>query len=142
MIELHYTDIEPGWKLEQEADVLLWLNQIAERHKRGIELINYIFCSDEYVLYLNQKHLQHDYFTDILTFDYTDAPDLPLVVDIYISLERVQENARELKVNEVDEMHRVMVHGLLHCIGFNDHSDEEEQEMRKQEELALALRMF
>jgi probable rRNA maturation factor len=146
MITYHYKYADAvlqGWKLPNEEDVSLWLMETAERHDRAIGQFNFLFSDDEFVLYLNQKYLKHDYYTDILTFDLTDPGESSLLTaEIYISVERVQENAKEFKANFVDELHRVMVHGLLHCIGFRDETDHEEYEMRHEEDKALALRMF
>lgn len=114
-----------------------WLESIAQREGFSIGEINYIFCSDEYVLALNRTHLDHDYYTDILTFPYQKNP---ILSDIYISIDRVEDNAKQLKVSFEKELHRVIVHGLLHLIGYDDHSPEDIKAMRDAEE--QTLRMF
>lgn len=126
-----------------ESDSLKqWIGYIANRHGFGIRQLDFIFCSDSYLLNLNKRYLSHDEFTDILTFPYHDADTKELIGDIYISVERVQDNAKLLNVNFVDELHRVMIHGLLHMVGFDDKDVDARLVMRKQENLALSLRMF
>lgn len=140
MIEFAYHDIT--WRFHLEAETAEWLLSIAQSNGRQVLSLNYIFASDDYVLYLNKKYLEHDTYTDILTFDYSEAPEQPISGDIFISIERIEENAQEYKVPFVDELHRVMVHGLLHILGWDDQSDDDRTEMRRQEDIALKLRMF
>jgi rRNA maturation RNase YbeY len=140
MIQFHYEAIE--WRLDHESEVSAWLELTARHHGFAILEINYIFADDEYVLYLNQKYLQHDTYTDILTFDYSVPGSKQLVADIYISVPRVVENAATYVSAQVDEFHRVMVHGLLHLVGYLDSTDGESAVMRQQEDFALSLRMF
>ncbi|MEL6847356.1 MAG: rRNA maturation RNase YbeY, partial [Bacteroidota bacterium] len=104
--------------------------------------INYIFCSDPYLLALNRTHLDHDYFTDILTFPYHEPGAIALAADIYISIDRVGENADSFHTGFDNELHRVMIHGLLHLMGYDDHDEAERQAMRQAEEKALAQRAF
>ena len=119
-----------------------WIAWIVRQNKRSIEAINFIFSSDAYVLSLNQQHLDHNYYTDILTFSFSPPTTLQLMADIYISVERVQDNARKFNTTFEDELHRVMIHGVLHLLGYEDHTPEEQQFMREQERLALSLRKF
>lgn len=98
--------------------------------------IQYIFCTDAYLIQLNRKYLQHDTYTDILTFSLA-LPKEPVVAEIYISIERVQENAASLSIPAEEELHRVMIHGLLHLCGFNDGTDAEKKEMRRKENFYL-----
>jgi rRNA maturation RNase YbeY len=100
--------------------------------------VSYIFCSDEYLLKLNQKYLNHDTYTDILTFTLSGT-SLPIVSEIYISIERVKENARELGLNFIDELHRVMIHGILHLCGYSDHTPRLKTEIHKREDYYLSL---
>lgn len=93
--------------------------------------INVIFCSDDYLLEMNKQYLQHDYFTDIITFDYTD--DKVISGDLFISLDRIKENADEFADDYVQEIYRVVIHGVLHLCGYKDHSAEEKEEMRSKE---------
>lgn len=101
--------------------------------------VGYIFCSDEYLKEMNKEHLDHDYYTDIITFNYND--NLSLNAEMFISYDRVVENANDFgNGNIVDELHRVVVHGLLHCIGYNDKSEGDKLEMTKQEDICLEMR--
>ena len=100
--------------------------------------ISIIFCSDPYILDINQRYLQHDYFTDIITFDYCEGKVLS--GDLFISIDTVRENAAEYGASFEEELNRVMVHGLLHLIGYDDHTPEEQKEMRSKEDYYLSIR--
>lgn len=129
MIEYHYlTDFQ----LKDEARYTRWIQEVLKSENVDNQRINYIFCSDLYLLELNQKYLQHDTLTDILTFDYT--VDTIITGDVYISIERIRENAKTYETTLELELLRVMSHGLLHLIGFGDNSDDEIHIMRKKEE--------
>jgi rRNA maturation RNase YbeY len=115
-----------------------WFRLVAESEIRRIGDISIIFCSDNYILDVNQKYLQHDYFTDIITFDYCEGDKLS--GDLFISVDTVRENSIEYGSDFIEELNRVMVHGLLHLIGYDDHSDEDVAEMRTKENYYLSLR--
>ena len=115
-----------------------WLADIAKEEGRSIELINYIFCDDEYLHKINLEFLSHDNYTDIITFDY--GLGKTLVSDIFVSVERVQENANEFKTSFDDELDRVLAHGLLHLCGYKDKSPEDQALMREKENYYLSLR--
>lgn len=119
------------FQLENEKQYTEWLKRVcmSERHTFG-ELA-FIFCSDDDLLSLNQKYLGHDYYTDVITFDYVSGRMVS--GDIYISVERVFENAKDFGVSKEDEMKRVMVHGLLHLLGYADRTEAEKAEMRQKE---------
>ncbi len=127
--------------LPSENVVKQWLLQIISEHKKDIEEINIIFCSDRRLLFLNEKHLNHSYLTDILTFPYHHS-SFPLIADIFISIERVRENALLYGCSFSDELHRVMIHGILHLLGYNDETEEEKSMMRMIENDALKKRLF
>jgi len=110
-----------------------------KKEKALLTEINYIFCSDEHLLSLNQKFLNHNTLTDIITFNNSTQKGV-LEADIYISVPRVQENAQKFKVKFQDEMNRVMIHGILHLLGFKDKKTSEKALMRKKEEACLSLR--
>ena len=114
-----------------------WLKMVAGSEIRTIGDVNIIFCSDNYILDVNMRYLQHDYFTDIITFDYCEGKTLS--GDLFISVDSVRENALEYGVEFDEELHRVMVHGLLHLIGYDDLSDEERVKMRSKEEECLEI---
>lgn len=114
-----------------------WLAEVIRRRGKSVGNINYLFCDDEYLLGVNRQYLDHDTYTDIITFDYV-AGGL-ISGDILISIDRVGENATKFGVPFEHELHRVVVHGVLHLLGQGDKSDDEAREMRRQEEEALAL---
>lgn len=101
--------------------------------------LNYIFCTDPYLHNINRRFLKHDTYTDIITFDNSTVQDF-IEADIYISLDRVRENARKFNVTFDEELHRVMVHGLLHLAGYGDKSPSEKVLMKKKEDAYLSLR--
>ena len=100
--------------------------------------VSIIFCSDNYILDVNMKYLQHDFFTDIITFDYCEGKTLS--GDLFISIDTVRENAREYGVEFEEELHRVIVHGLLHLIGYDDQTPEQQKEIHSKEDYYLSLR--
>ena len=115
-----------------------WLHDIAKSHNYQITEVNYIFCSDNYLLEVNREYLDHDYYTDIITFDNSDEEN-KIESDIFISIDRVNENADELNIPRGTELLRVMSHGLLHLCGFKDKSEQEAKQMTEQEEKCLDL---
>lgn len=115
-----------------------WLRMVAESEIRKIGDINIIFCSDNYILDVNMKYLQHDYFTDIITFDYCEGKYLN--GDLFISIDSVRENSEFYGTEFKDELNRVIVHGVLHLIGFDDHCDEDIAMMRSKENYYLDIR--
>ncbi len=125
------------FELEEPLKVKKWLSEVIVRRGKSVGNVNYLFCDDEYLLEANQRYLNHDTYTDIITFDYV-AGGL-ISGDIMISVERVGENATQMGVPFEQELHRVIVHGVLHLLGQGDKSPEEACEMRRQEEDALRL---
>ena len=121
------------YKLTQKQATRQWLKQQAEREGYAVGELNYIFCSDEYVLQVNRDYLQHDYYTDIITFDQSEEEG-KLEGDIFISVERVADNARHLNIPTEQEMRRVLAHGLLHLCGYGDKTKDEQDQMRTKEE--------
>ena len=115
-----------------------WLKFVAESESKRLGDVAVIFCSDNYILDVNIKYLQHDYYTDIITFDYCEGKTLS--GDLFISIDSVRENAHEYGAEFDDELHRVMVHGLLHLIGYDDHTPEEEKTIHEKEDYYLKLR--
>ena len=115
-----------------------WLKLVAESEIKKLGNINIIFCSDNYILDVNVKFLGHDYFTDIITFDYCEKNILS--GDLFISIDTVRDNAEFYKTEFKDELNRVIVHGLLHLIGYDDHTPEEQKIMREKENYYLELR--
>lgn len=115
-----------------------WLRMVAESEIRRIGDISIIFCSDNYILDINRKYLGHDYFTDIITFDYCSGNMLS--GDLFISVDSVKENSVEYGTEFEDELNRVIVHGILHLIGYDDHTEEDVKVMREKENYYLDLR--
>ena len=115
-----------------------WLKMVAGSEIRKIGDINVIFCSDNYILDVNVKYLQHDYFTDIITFDYCEGNVLS--GDLFISVDSVRENSIEFGTDFEEELHRVIVHGVLHLIGYDDHTEEDKKVMRQKENYYLQMR--
>ncbi len=115
-----------------------WLKMVAGSEIRKIGDINVIFCSDNYILDVNMKYLQHDYFTDIITFDYCEGKVLS--GDLFISVDSVRENSIEFGTDFEEELHRVIVHGVLHLIGYDDHTEEDKKLMRQKENYYLQMR--
>jgi len=138
-IFVHAEDIV--FKLTNKEKVLSWINHTISSNNKTCKQVNYIFCTDKYLLHINQHYLNHDFYTDIITFNNSDNPD-EIEGDIYISLDRIKENSTSLNVKFKDELHRVMIHGVLHLIGINDKTEAEKIEMRKIEDHYLALREF
>ncbi len=120
-----------------EVKIRRWLFLIADQYDKSIKTLNYIFSSDDYVLEINKTYLQHDYYTDIITFPYQEGEFLES--DIFISIDRIVDNASTLKIPVQDEFIRVISHGLLHLCGLKDKSEQEQKEMRKAENEAIAI---
>lgn len=139
MIEIHFEDINeiPGVTPEF---LFAWFTDVTHREAKELGDLNLIFCSDEYLLEMNREHLDHDYYTDIITFDY--SVETVVSGDLFISADRVRENADELQLAFSDELHRVCVHGLLHLCGYKDKSESDEKLMRQKEDEMLLLRTF
>jgi len=132
MISFNY---ETDFQLEQEDIVADWIQNVISDEKRKEGEINYIFCSDDYLHKLNVEFLNHDNLTDIISFD--NAVGKELHGDIFISIERVDENAKKFGVSFLNELHRVMVHGILHYCGYKDKSKYDSQVMREKENFYL-----
>ena len=122
---------ETEFKLQNEEGIVNWISDAIASEKKTLGEINYIFVSDEYLLNLNKTYLNHNTLTDIITFD-NSAGNI-LHGDIYISVERVQDNAIDFNVSFEEELHRVMIHGVLHLAGYRDKTDKEAEEMRTRE---------
>ncbi|WP_042722044.1 rRNA maturation RNase YbeY [Flavobacterium sp. B17] len=118
------------------SDYKAWLEDIILSEGKKLGEINYIFCDDEYLLKVNQDYLQHDYYTDIITFDYVKGRTIS--GEIFVSLHRISDNASTLSKNYEEELRRVLAHGVLHLSGYKDKSEEEEQLMRSKEDFYLA----
>lgn len=135
-IYFHSEDVNLPISLDEPA-IKDWLIAIAQEENQEIAGLNYIFCSDEYLLTINKDFLNHDYYTDIITFDYSE--ELVVSGDIYISIDRVTDNTNAYQVSFQEELMRVIAHGCLHLLGYKDKTDEEQNLMTKKEEASLSL---
>lgn len=131
MIQFFYENLPES----VSADYKKWLEDIILSEQKKLGEINYIFCDDEYLLKINQDYLQHDYYTDIITFDYVKGKTIS--GEIFVSLQRISDNASTLSKNYEEELRRVLAHGILHLSGYKDKSEEEEKEMRRKEDFYL-----
>ena len=138
MSVITYFTEDVSFTLSQKRKISTWLKQVFEQEGFILDSLNFIFCSDEYLLQINREYLSHDYYTDIITFCHSEDAE-PLESDIFISIERVKENSQDLNTVFINELHRVMVHGVLHLCGYNDHSDADKLRMREKENYYLSL---
>ena len=136
MISYHTEDIKFEWNGKRINN--RWLRMVVESEVKKMGDLSIIFCSDRYILDVNIRYLQHDYFTDIITFDYCEG-DL-VSGDLFISIDTVRENAAFYGTGFADELDRVMVHGVLHLLGYDDHTPEEQAEMRAKEDYYLQMK--
>lgn len=121
----------------RRRDVSAWIKKVAASHGKKVGDIAYIFCNDERILEVNREYLQHDYYTDIITFDYTEEDVIS--GDLFISLDTVLSNSEQLGVEYEQELHRVIIHGILHLCGINDKGEGEREIMEREENTALAM---
>ncbi|MFT4833718.1 MAG: putative rRNA maturation factor [Marinoscillum sp.] len=138
MSSILYFNEDVTYTLRSKRKINSWLLSVATEHGTDVECLNYIFCSDEYLLSINKQYLNHDYYTDIITFDNSSQESL-ISADIFVSIDRVQDNAKSNKDTINHELHRVMIHGLLHLLGFKDKSIDEQTIMREKEDACLSL---
>lgn len=134
MISFNY---EIDFNLENETEYSSWISIVIISESKNEGEINYIFCDDNYLLELNQEYLDHDTLTDIISFDYSIGNELH--GDVFISIERVRENAEEFNVSFLEELKRVMAHGVLHYCGYKDKNEKDEFIMRQKEEEKMAM---
>lgn len=135
MVTYFFEDTD--FKLKNKTKIKKWLKLVAESEVFSLGAVSVIFCSDNYILDINQRFLQHDYFTDIITFDYSEGEKIS--GDLFISVDSVRENSIEYGTEFEEELHRVIVHGVLHLIGYDDHTDEDIRTMRSKENYYLSL---
>lgn len=131
---------EIEFTLDNQDDLAIWITQTIDKEGFKLGELNYIFCSDEQLLEKNIEFLNHDTYTDIISFDYTMGK---LVSgDIFISIDRIKENSKTFNTSFQDELNRVMIHGVLHYCGYNDKTDDDKPLMRSKEDYYLSLRKF
>lgn len=126
----HGEDVE--FPLENKSKTSTWITFCAKLHSYEIQSLDYFFCTDKFLLNINKEHLAHDFYTDIITFPYSEQ-NKPIHAEVFISVDRVKENAESFKTPFQSELHRVIIHGLLHLVGYSDKSEEEKKTMRAAE---------
>lgn len=129
-----------NFKLENPADVSLWITNSIQEEKFSIGELSFIFTTDENLIEINQQYLDHDTFTDVITFDYCEGDIIS--GEIYISIERIRENAVQFSQGEFEELHRVMIHGVLHLCRYGDKGADQKSQMTRKEDYYLSLRTF
>ena len=134
-INFFYEEIE--FRIEDETKIKNWIDSIINSYNNKTVELNYIFCNDEYLHKINVEYLNHDTYTDIITFDNSEEEN-EIEGDLFISIERIKENAILLNTDTNHELHRVMIHGVLHLIGYGDKSEDDKKIMRKKEDEAIA----
>ncbi len=134
MISFNY---EIEFQLQNEEQFNAWISKVILSENKNEGEINYIFCDDDYLLKINIEHLQHDFYTDIISFDYSIGNEIN--GDIFISIDRVKENAQDFNVSFDDELKRVIIHGILHYCGYKDKSHKDEMLMRQKEDEKTAM---
>jgi probable rRNA maturation factor len=141
MPAIHFFEEDIAYKLKNKLKVRQWITDtiIAEGFK--LQELTYVFCSDTYLLQINKQYLDHDTYTDIVTFDNSEYEG-EITGDIFISIPRIQENATIFKVSETDEIHRVIIHGALHLLGYTDKTPADQKKMTEKEDYYLAKRLF
>lgn len=137
MQKIFFHSEEIDFQIENEEKTSQWIDSIVSNHSKITGDITYIFCTDEYLLKVNKEHLNHDYYTDIITFDYTNNGVIS--GDLFISIDRVKDNSKELNQTFKNELNRVMIHGVLHLLGFGDKTEDEAKIMRSKEEESILL---
>ncbi len=136
---INFHSVHPHFELEDEDSLILqrWIKEVIELEQNKLIALQYIFCEDDYLYDLNIAHLNHDTLTDIITFPYDQPPNIHS--DIFISIDRVRDNAEKFNAPFREELHRVMIHGVLHLCGYRDKTSEEARQMRAKEDETLQL---
>ncbi|MFN7013699.1 MAG: rRNA maturation RNase YbeY [Bacteroidia bacterium] len=135
MNKISFSNADIKFTLKNKKNISGWIIETLEKEKKTCGKIAYVFCSDDYLLNLNQRFLKHNTYTDIITFDYSEGKILN--GEIYISIDRVKENAEKFKTDFISELYRVIIHGALHLAGYKDKTKEQKEKMRKKEDAAL-----
>jgi probable rRNA maturation factor len=134
---IHFFEEDITFSVTKPRKVKQWIKKIVEQQNKKISNLNYIFCSDEFLYKMNVEYLQHDTYTDIITFDYSQENSIE--GEMYISIERIEENAKNLSIPFEQELLRVIIHGVWHLLGYKDKTNEEEKIMRTKEQESLQV---
>jgi probable rRNA maturation factor len=133
---IHFHFLKGANSLSRRTQLKFFITSLFKKEKKRLGEISYIFCSDDYLLEINKQHLQHDYYTDIITFGLSE-PGQPIQAEVYISIDRVKDNARQFRTPLKEELHRVIFHGALHLCGYKDKKPKDQAIMRKMEDKYL-----
>jgi len=136
---IHFFSEDLNYRLRNIKRIRQWILHTIEKEGEELDTINYIFTTDLYLHKINVDYLNHDTFTDIITFEY-NAEEEPILSDIYISLDRCKENAKELNIPLTTEIHRILIHGVLHLLGYKDKNKKDKELMTSKEDYYLSLR--
>jgi probable rRNA maturation factor len=139
MAKVHFFTEDIQFKLANPTKLSRWIQSTAKAEGHSLVTLNYIFCSDRYLLQMNMEYLKHKTLTDIITFSTAEQPGT-IEGDIFISVERVKDNASKFEQDFIDELHRVMIHGVLHLVGYGDKTAIQKKLMRQKEDAYLSLR--
>ena len=137
-IHFHQEDI--FFQIQNIKALRSWIANSIFKENKSVGQLSFIFCSDNYLLKINKKYLNHDFFTEVISFDHSEENHIS--GDIYISIDRVKENAKEFGYSLKDELHRIIIHGLLHLLGYSDKTQELKATMKEKEDFYLSLRAF
>lgn len=138
MSRINFFTEEVSFTLKNKRQLREWISLVIDRENHQLESLNYIFCSDDYLFKMNEEYLGHNTYTDIITFD-NSTENNSIEGDVYISVERVNDNANTQNTDATEELHRVMIHGVLHLLGYSDKTNEQKRSMRQKEDACLSL---
>jgi probable rRNA maturation factor len=138
---INFFEEDIRFKLKNKTGVKQWVKDTIGAEGYKLKELNYIFCSDQYLLQINQQYLDHDTYTDIITFDNSEKDEI-IEGDIFISIDRIRENANKFNSGEENELHRVIIHGALHLLGYQDKKAESKKLMTEKEDHYLSRRNF
>ena len=139
MPAIHFFEEGITYKLKHKTAIRQWVTSTIQAEGYKLKQLAYIFCHDNYLLQINRQYLNHDTYTDIITFDNSDIEKV-IIGDIFISIDRIRENAAKLNITETDELHRVIIHGALHLLGYKDKTSVTKQKMTQKEDFYLNKR--
>lgn len=136
---IQFLAIDTPVPFDNFEEVRGWVEKVIQSFGKKTGEVFFLFCSDQFLFEMNLKHLEHDTFTDIITFDLSESNDF-IGGEMYVSVDRILENSKLLGIASIEEIHRVMIHGVLHLLGYKDKTKTDEAEMRRQENYCLSLR--
>ncbi|UII28261.1 rRNA maturation RNase YbeY [Fulvivirga maritima] len=135
-MEIHFFQEDTEFKLSNPEPTQTWINKIIENEGYKLQELNFIFCSDDYLYDMNMEYLDHDTLTDIITFDNSEDAEM-IEGDIFVSIDRIKDNADSMNIPFETELHRVLIHGVFHLLGYGDKTEEEKTIMRSKEDESL-----